>query len=259
MYSLLAKRNGSTMLNYDKAYTALSLFALLQAPMALILDAIAGLVSALGALARIGEYLSQPTGAYGEKVRLSHSTAPIEPEYPVLDEKRSPAMVTAQGYSAGWSPKGPMVVKDISFEVRPSSINFVVGPVACGKTTLLMAILGEMSHHDGRLEVAVPRIGYCSQTPWITNATIQRNILGTSLYDQPWYDKVVEMCLLKDDISTFPRGHQEWVGNSGMTLSGGQKARLVCEKSPVNNIRRLLTLTTGHRTRCICQGEAAPP
>lgn len=227
MYSLLAKRNGSTMLNYDKAYTALSLFALLQAPMALILDAIAGLVSALGALTRIGAYLSKPTVSFSEKGRLAHPPVSSVPNHTAFDEKRSPIMVTAEDYSAGWDPNGPMVIKDLSFEIRPSSINFIVGPVACGKTTLLLAILGEVNHHEGRLDVSVPRVGYCSQTPWITNGTIQRNILGTSLYEQEWYDKVVEMCLLKDDISGFPRGHQEWVGNSGMTLSGGQKARLV--------------------------------
>ncbi|KAJ5770022.1 uncharacterized protein N7511_002073 [Penicillium nucicola] len=231
MYSLLAKRNGSTMLNYDKAYTALSLFALLQAPMALILDAIAGLVSALGALARISEYLSKPTGKFGEKGKFDHSQVSGVLEYPVFDEKKSPVMVVAEQYSAGWDPEGSMVIKDLSFEIRPSSINFVVGPVACGKTTLLLAILGEVNHHEGRLEVAVPRVGYCSQTPWITNGTIQRNILGTTMYDQTWYDKVVEMCLLKDDISSFPRGHQEWVGNSGMTLSGGQKSRLAIARA----------------------------
>lgn len=224
MYSLMAKRNGSPMLHYDKAYTALSLFALLQAPMALILDAIAGLVSALGAVARIGEYLSKPTGTSDKASRLA---SPSTLSYSVLDEKGPPTMVMAQGFSAGWDPQGPMILKDLSFEVQPSSINFVVGPVACGKTTLLLAILGEVTRHDGRLEVAVPRIGYCSQTPWITNTTIQRNILGTSLYNQQWYDKVIEMCLLQEDISGFLHGDQEWVGNSGMTLSGGQKARLV--------------------------------
>jgi ABC-type bacteriocin/lantibiotic exporter with double-glycine peptidase domain len=256
MYSLLAKRHGSTMLNYDTAYTALSLFALLQAPMALILDAIAGLVSALGALARIGEYLSKPTGSYGEKSRLPHLPASSVLDYPVLDEKKSPIMVMAQGFSAGWEPQGAMILKDISFEVRPSSINFVVGPVACGKTTLLLAILGEVAHHEGRLDVAVPRVGYCSQTPWITNGTIQRNILGTSLYDQSWYDRVVEMCLLRDDISTFPHGDQEWVGNSGMTLSGGQKARLVCVKPQLDDCC-LLTIAVGHCTRCLRQGKGS--
>ncbi|KAJ6125118.1 hypothetical protein N7471_012435 [Penicillium samsonianum] len=228
MYSLLAKRNGFPMLNYDKAYTALSLFALLQSPMALILDAIAGLVTALGAVARIGEYLSKPTGTSGESSRLSPPLAlPCE----LLDEKTRPTMVTVQGFSAGWDSERPMILKDLSFEVRSSSINFVVGPVACGKTTLLLAILGEVSRHDGRLEVSVPRIGYCSQTPWITNATIRRNILGTSVYNQPWYDKVVEMCLIQDDIAGFPHGDQEWVGNSGMTLSGGQRARLAIARA----------------------------
>ncbi|KAJ5350728.1 hypothetical protein N7541_008455 [Penicillium brevicompactum] len=231
MYSLLAKRNGSTMLNYDKAYTALSLFALLQAPMALILDAIAGLVSALGALTRIGAYLSKPTVSYSEKGKLAHPSVSTVLSHSAFDEKKSPNMVMAQDFSAGWDPAKPMVIKDLSFDIRPSSINFVIGPVACGKTTLLLAILGEVNHKEGRLEVGASRVGYCSQTPWITNGTIQRNILGTSLYEQQWYDKVVEMCLLKEDISGFPRGHQEWVGNSGMTLSGGQKARLAIARA----------------------------
>lgn len=224
MYSLLAKRNGSPTLKYDKAYTALSLFALLQSPMALILDAIARLASTLGAVARIGEYLSKPTGTCGESSRLCSPTALSSA---LLDEKAQPTMLRAQGFSAGWDSERSMVLNDLNFEIRPSTINFVVGPVACGKSTLLLAILWEVGHHDGRLEVPVPRIGYCSQTPWITNATIRRNILGTSVYNQPWYDKVIGMCLLQDDIDGFPHGDQEWVGNSGMTLSGGQRARLV--------------------------------
>ncbi|EKV04366.1 ABC transporter, putative [Penicillium digitatum PHI26] len=228
MYSLLAKRNGSTMLNYDKAYTALSLFALLQSPMALILDAIAGLASALGAVDRVGDYLSKPTATSGDGSRLC---SPLALPCAFKDEKAEPEMVKAQGYSAGWDPERPMVLKDLNFEIRPSSINFVVGPVACGKTTLLLAILGEVSYYNGRLEVVVPRVGYCSQTPWITNATIRHNILGTSVYNQPWYDKVVGMCLLQDDIDGFPRGDQEWVGNSGMTLSGGQKSRLAIARA----------------------------
>ncbi|KAJ5498183.1 ABC transporter integral membrane type 1 [Penicillium expansum] len=228
MYSLLAKRNGSPTLKYDKAYTALSLFALLQSPMALILDAIAGLASTLGAVARIGEYLSKPTGTCGESSRLCSPTALSSA---LLDEKAQPTMLRAQGFSAGWDSERSMVLNDLNFEIRPSTINFVVGPVACGKSTLLLAILWEVGRHDGRLEVPVPRIGYCSQTPWITNATIKRNILGTSVYNQPWYDKVVGMCLLQDDIDGFPHGDQEWVGKSGMTLSGGQRARLAIARA----------------------------
>ncbi|KGO45062.1 ABC transporter, integral membrane type 1 [Penicillium expansum] len=225
---LLAKRNGSPTLKYDKAYTALSLFALLQSPMALILDAIARLASTLGAVARIGEYLSKPTGTCGESSRLCSPTALSSA---LLDEKAQPTMLRAQGFSAGWDSERSMVLNDLNFEIRPSTINFVVGPVACGKSTLLLAILWEVGHHDGRLEVPVPRIGYCSQTPWITNATIRRNILGTSVYNQPWYDKVIGMCLLQDDIDGFPHGDQEWVGNSGMTLSGGQRARLAIARA----------------------------
>ncbi|GFF54141.1 metal resistance protein YCF1 [Aspergillus udagawae] len=231
MYTLLAIRDGTRVLDYDKAYTSLSLLALLQTPMALILDAIAGVVTAVGALQRIGEYLSKSAACAPEQDNNAGTRRLSSPllSYPSFGEteKQRDTVVYMRDFSAGWDEKKPFVIKDLSIEILSSSINFVVGPVACGKTTLLHAILGETVHTEGILQLSPSRISFCSQTPWISNDTIQHNILGTNLFVQAWYDKVVDACALREDIRSFPHRDQEVIGNSGMTLSGGQKARLV--------------------------------
>jgi ABC-type multidrug transport system fused ATPase/permease subunit len=231
MYTLLAIRDGTRVLDYDKAYTSLSLLALLQTPMALIIDAIAGVVSAVGALQRIGEYLSKPASCAPEQ-EDSHRTKLVSSpslSYPSFGEKakQRDTIVYMRDFSARWDEKKPFVLKNLSVEILSSTINFIVGPVACGKTTLLHAILGETPCTEGIVHVSPSRISFCSQTPWISNDSIQRNILGTNIFVQGWYEKVVDACALREDIRSFPQGDQEVIGNSGMMLSGGQKARLV--------------------------------
>lgn len=234
MYTLLALRNGSPALNYEKAYTSLTLLALLQAPMALVLDAIAGVVSAFGAIERIGEYVSRPT-THTKKIagdginRLSMSPMPK-----TCEEKEKPAVVHARDFSAGWDVNQTFVIRNLNFTILSSSITFIVGPVACGKTTLLHSILGEVKYNEGTLQVSATRAGYCCQTPWITNDTIQHNIIGTNLFVQSWYERVVDACVLRDELESFPCGDQVVVGNNGTALSGGQKTRLVNDTVPNN-------------------------
>ncbi|KAM5429338.1 hypothetical protein McanMca71_002977 [Microsporum canis] len=226
MYTLLALRNGSPALNYEKAYTSLTLLALLQAPMALVLDAIAGVVSAFGAIERIGEYVSRPT-THTKKIAgdgINRLSMPPMPK--TCEEKEKLAVVHARDFSAGWDVNQTFVIRNLNFKILSSSITFIVGPVACGKTTLLHSILGEVKYNDGTLQVSATRAGYCCQTPWITNDTIQHNIIGTNLFVQSWYERVVDACVLRDELESFPCGDQAVVGNNGTALSGGQKARL---------------------------------
>lgn len=103
----------------------------------------------------------------------------------------------------------------------------IVGPVASGKSTLLKGLLGELPKATGCVDVARRRIAFCDQTPWITNATLQQNILGYSVYERDWYKTVVHACVLDQDLAALPDGDQSVVGSNGINLSGGQKQRLV--------------------------------
>ncbi len=69
-------------------------------------------------------------------------------------------------------------------------------------------------------------IGYASQEPWIFSATVRDNITFGLPYRPDWYDKVIESCGLDKDMDILPDGDLTLIGERGVTLSGGQKARL---------------------------------
>lgn len=78
----------------------------------------------------------------------------------------------------------------------------MVGPVGSGKTSILSAVLGEMSKVTGNVHVN-GSIAYVPQTAWIFNATLKQNVLFGKEFDQTLYDQVIEACALKTDFGSF--------------------------------------------------------
>ncbi|KAJ3921365.1 hypothetical protein F5877DRAFT_65024 [Lentinula edodes] len=126
------------------------------------------------------------------------------------------------------------VAGDLHF--KPNALNLVVGPTGSGKTSLLLALLGEM--HFAPLSndawFNLPRSGgiaYAAQESWVLNETIRDNILFGSPYDEDRYEKVIKSCALERDLTLFAAGDQTEIGEKGLTLSGGQKARLTLARA----------------------------
>ena len=86
-------------------------------------------------------------------------------------------------------------------------------------------ILGELEPLKGSCKV-IGRTAYASQEPWIFSGTARQNILCGLEYDADRYNRVIEACALVHDIRLFPNGDSTVVGELGITLSGGQKARV---------------------------------
>ncbi|OUC42449.1 putative ABC transporter, ATP-binding protein [Trichinella nativa] len=82
-----------------------------------------------------------------------------------------------------------------------------------------------MVQGNGEMQVG-GSVAYCSQDPWILNATVRENILLGETLNVQLYNTVLRVCNLEADIETFPAGDRTEVGERGATLSGGQKARL---------------------------------
>ncbi|XP_049854061.1 ATP-binding cassette subfamily C member 4-like [Schistocerca gregaria] len=128
--------------------------------------------------------------------------------------------------SAKWSINNTEnTLNNVNLTVTPKQLVAVIGPVGSGKSSLLQAILNELPLCSGSLCVK-GKLSYASQQPWLFAASLRQNILFGEPFDRRRYRKVVKACALEQDFAMFPYGDRTLVGERGVTLSGGQKARI---------------------------------
>ena len=123
---------------------------------------------------------------------------------------------------------------DIDFTVNKGELVAVVGPVGCGKSSLLNGLLGEMILNSGKVRVA-GSVAYCDQRAWILNDSVMNNILFGLPYNEAKFDAALYAADLEDDIRVLPGGVQTQIGEKGINLSGGQKARVALARAVYSN------------------------
>ena len=74
-------------------------------------------------------------------------------------------------------------------------------------------------------------VSYAAQESWCLSETIQQNIVFGEPYDAQRYKQVVKACGLETDLTLFDDGDQTEIGEKGVTLSGGQKARVTLARA----------------------------
>src|SRR3569833_61992 len=112
----------------------------------------------------------------------------------------------------------------------------VIGPVGCGKTTLLKMTLGEAPYegNEGLVGVKSRRIAFAAQTPWLPDTTIRQAIAGPSELedlDEAWYTRCLHACALELDVGLLPEGDRTKIGSASTVLSGGQKLRVALARA----------------------------
>lgn len=116
-------------------------------------------------------------------------------------------------------------LSNINLKVTPGKLVAVIGPVGSGKSSLLHAILKELPLLSGTVEVS-GIISYASQEPWLFSGTVRQNILFGRPMNKERYKTVIHKCALAKDFKLFPHGDRTLVGERGISLSGGQRARI---------------------------------
>jgi ABC-type multidrug transport system fused ATPase/permease subunit len=225
-------------------FASLSLTQLLATPLQKALSSIPSFAGTLGSFTRIEAYLRLDDRADGrntglESCRESLMESLISENLFELENlgatgrrtALSKHAVSVQGADISYSASSQPVLHKQNFEIRKGLLNVVFGPVGCGKTTLLNALLGEITISSGKVMVDGSAIAYCQQTPWLINASVKENILNQSPYDKNWYNRVVWSCGLEEDIEHLPDGDDTTVGGRGTSLSGGQKQRLALARA----------------------------
>lgn len=119
-------------------------------------------------------------------------------------------------------------LSNIDLTLNHNNIYCVIGAVGSGKSALLQALVGELPVSDGRLIRRSSSLAYAAQDPWIMNGTLRDNIVvGTSgNHDPTFYHDIVRACGLDVDFTQLLRGDLTAVGDRGVQLSGGQRARV---------------------------------
>ncbi|CAG8610854.1 10072_t:CDS:10, partial [Acaulospora colombiana] len=144
-------------------------------------------------------------------------------------------------------------LQDIDITFPEGRLTVVTGPTASGKTALLLAQLGEMTMLNapaGSSTAEDPRVilpkypyappdqygyracvSYAAQAPWLEHLTIRDNILFGEPFDSERYWTVIESCALKADLEMLEDGDLTEIGERGISLSGGQKARVALARA----------------------------
>jgi ABC-type multidrug transport system fused ATPase/permease subunit len=217
-YTMLAGRE----LRIDIIFPALQLFTMLESRLRDIPGLITAFINASIALGRIEDFMEEP-----DKDQLP------------LDDPTEEMPFKLESCSFAWPGKTIPVLTDINVTI-PKGITVVSGKVGAGKTAFLQALLGELDRLDGSYHIPNEMVGYCAQTPWLQSMSIRDNILFSAPYDEQRYKRTLDACALLPDLSQFKHGDLTFVGENGIGLSGGQKARVALARAVYSASRVLL-------------------
>ncbi|XP_040293715.1 ATP-binding cassette sub-family C member 9 isoform X8 [Bufo bufo] len=282
----------SNTLTPANAFASLSLFHILVTPLFLLSTVVRFAVKALVSVQKLNEFFTSDeirddSARNGDSPALLdacrkhpgiHSRA-INRKQPLryqLDryeqsprrQIRSPgseeaAIKVYNGYFS-WGT-GLATLSNINIQIPTGQLTMVVGQVGCGKSSLLLAILGEMQPLEGRVcwNKLPPEsdwgtdelfsvgesdpspddddsknrysVAYAGQKPWLLNATVEENITFGSPFIKQRYKAVTEACCLQPDIDLLPFGDQTEIGERGINLSGGQRQRICVARALYQN------------------------
>ena len=206
-------------LDAAKIFVSVSLFGIIRMPLGTVPFIVTNGLIALVSIRRISKYLS------ADELEEKQCEGADDREYPVQMEDAS----------FRWSDQEPdATLKQLSFKVKKNSLVAVVGRVGSGKSSLLSAILSEMTKTNGKL-VVPDSIAYVSQVAWIQNATVKENILFAEPFDRRRYEDILDRAQLRPDLNLLPGGDECEIGEKGINLSGGQKQRVNLARAAYSN------------------------
>jgi ABC-type multidrug transport system fused ATPase/permease subunit len=207
-YTVIAKKH----LTVDIAFPALALFGMMTFALNELPQLITTLINAWVAVNRIEEFMAEPD-------RQEMSTEALIGDGLSLNDA-----------TFAWPGLTEPVLKKLNVSF-PIGLSVISGEVASGKTALLQALLGELDMLEGQLIRPLEPIGYCAQTPWLQSMSIRDNILFSEPFSEQRYNDVLQACALIHDLAGFSGGDQALIGENGIGLSGGQRARVALARA----------------------------
>ncbi|EKD20282.1 uncharacterized protein L3040_007291 [Drepanopeziza brunnea f. sp. 'multigermtubi'] len=206
-------------LTTDIVFPALTLFNLLTFPLAILPMVITSIIEASVAVGRLTAFFTAEE---------------LQPDAVLLkdavEENGEESLKIRDGTFSWDRHAGRNALEDINFTASKGELTCIVGRVGAGKSSFLQAILGDLWKVRGHVEVA-GKTAYVAQQAWVMNASVKENITFGHKFDEVFYEKCVHACALTEDFAQLPDGDETEVGERGISLSGGQKARLTLARA----------------------------
>ncbi|XP_067415343.1 ATP-binding cassette sub-family C member 9 isoform X3 [Emydura macquarii macquarii] len=248
-----------------QAFASLSLFHILVTPLFLLSTVVRFAVKAIVSVQKLNEFLISDeigddswrngessvtyesckkhtglhTKAINRKQPLRHqldSYEQLSRRQPHPLEIDDVAIKVTNGYFSWGSSIATL--SNINIRIPTGQMTMIVGQVGCGKSSLLLAILGEMQTLEGKVHWNNRNrysVAYAAQKPWLLNATVEENIIFGSPFNKQRYKAVTDACSLQPDIDLLPFGDQTEIGERGINLSGGQRQRICVARALYQN------------------------
>ncbi|KAH8701779.1 putative ABC bile acid transporter [Talaromyces proteolyticus] len=250
LYTVVEKKRLSPSI----AFPALSMFSLLRVPLDQLADMIAHVQEAKVSIDRVEKFLDEEETAKYSQLR-NHQNSDQPPKIALENATLTWGAKPRSGSQDAAADSFRLIDMDVSFKI--GSLNVVAGPTGSGKTSLLMALLGEMRLLTGQVflpgvttnraelpvdpeTLLIESIAYCAQEAWLVNDTIKENIVFSSPFDIQRYNAVIKACALERDFQILEAGDETLVGEKGISLSGGQKQRISLARAMYSRARHLL-------------------
>ncbi|KAJ2737623.1 hypothetical protein H4R23_001706 [Coemansia sp. Cherry 401B] len=199
-------------------FVSLTLFNMLRFPLSFGPMVIPGLLEAMVSSKRIFDFLTA-----GEIDFTAIDREPYDRDSPSTGA--DDVLVSIEDGTFKWLSTDEPTLRDVNLQCRRDELVAVIGKVGAGKSSLVSAMLGDMIKCQGRVRIR-GTVAYVPQQAWIMNATLRDNILFGSSYNEDFYERVIDACALRPDLDMLPGGDQTEIGEKGINLSGGQKARV---------------------------------
>ena len=234
------------------AFTALSLFSILRAPLDQLADMLAHVQESKVSVDRVEEFLNEEETEKYSQLQHRH-----------IDE-RTESFIGFDQVTCTWGGRSPpqgeesakFTLTNVDVKFRRGELTVIVGPTGSGKTSLLMALLGEMTLLRGEIYLPggfsreelepdpetnlIEAVAYCAQQAWLVNDTIRQNIIFAGPVNEGRYKEVIRACALERDLDILSAGDRTLVGEKGITLSGGQKQRISLARALYSQSRHVL-------------------
>lgn len=231
------------------AFPALSMFSLLRIPLDQLADMVAHIQESKVSVDRVERFLEEDETEKYQQLRQSRRRS-----LPATRIALENATLTWSASPSDATEAFRLINMSVDFPIGQLSV--IAGPTGSGKTSMLLALLGEMQLLSGSVYIPggsvrqdlrpdpitglTESVAYCAQQAWLVNATIKENILFASPYDEDRYHEIISICALERDLEILDAGDMTLVGEKGITLSGGQKQRISLARAIYSNSKHLL-------------------